>query len=65
MTKEQEQRKEQLEDVRKWAHGKIAANCEPPWAWYQYMKLIEAIDTILAGAAVTASLEDLPEYEEH
>lgn len=39
----------QLRDVRDWAKSKIASGQEPPWAWYQYMKLIEAADTILAG----------------
>jgi hypothetical protein len=28
--------------VKEWAQSKIRAGAEPPWAWYQYMKLIEA-----------------------
>ena len=41
--------REKLEDVRAWAKAKIATGSEPPWAWYQYMKLIETADAILAG----------------
>jgi len=40
--------------LRKWAEARIAAGNEPPWAWYQYMKLIETVAAIQTGrAAVT------------
>jgi hypothetical protein len=39
----------ELQRVRNWADGKIATGEEPPWAWYQYMKLRETMDAILAG----------------
>jgi hypothetical protein len=39
----------ELERVRAWALAKIATGEEPPWAWYQYMKLREALDAILTG----------------
>lgn len=39
----------QLRQVKQWATEKIASGAEPPWAWYQYMKLIETIDAILGG----------------
>jgi hypothetical protein len=39
--------KTQLEAVRAWADGKIVTGAEPPWAWYQYMKLRETLDAIL------------------
>lgn len=43
-----------LREVRQWAKAKIDGGQEPPWAWYQYMKLLETIDAILgASAAVT------------
>lgn len=46
--------KTELERVREWANAKIATGDEPPWAWFQYMKLRETLDAILAGmAAVT------------
>ncbi len=44
---------EKLLGVRALAQEKIASGAEPPWAWYQYMKLIEAVDAILSGAQVT------------
>ena len=52
-------RREELEKVRQWADDKIAAGQEPPWAWYQYMKLRETLDAILSGmAATTAAARD-------
>ena len=42
--------------VRNWAETRVAKGNEPPWAWYQYMKLIETVAAIQAGrAAVTPS----------
>lgn len=52
--------KKKLVEVRTWAKAKIDARQEPPWAWYQYMKLIETCDAILAGmnaVTQTASLQ--------
>ena len=43
----------ELNKVREWARGKLAAGQELPWAWYQYMKLVEAVDAILAGRQAT------------
>jgi hypothetical protein len=43
----------ELEKVRDWAIDKLTTGNEPPWSWYQLMKLREAIDAILAGMAVT------------
>jgi len=40
-----------LNEVREWAKAKIASGQEPPWAWFQYMKLIETLDAILGGYA--------------
>lgn len=46
--------KAELQRVRQWADDKLVAGEEPPWAWYQYMKLRETLDAILAGmAAIT------------
>ena len=42
---------EKLLEVRAMAQEKIASGAEPPWSWYQYMKLIETVDAIVAGAA--------------
>jgi hypothetical protein len=41
--------KDDLENVRDWAKSRIEAGQEPPWAWYQYMKLIETTEAILAA----------------
>jgi hypothetical protein len=57
--------KEQLEQVRSWAQGKLQGGEEPPWAWYQYMKLVETVDAILAGMAATTSMESLRQSEPH
>ena len=42
-----------LTDMKEWAKAKIASGQEPPWAWYQYMKLIETIDAILESMGAT------------
>ena len=52
-------RREELEKVRQWADDKIAAGQEPPWAWYQYMKLRETLDAILSGMDVAKPQERL------
>jgi hypothetical protein len=38
-----------LVTVRDWAGEKVRSGKEPPWAWYQYMKLVEAVDLIHHG----------------
>ena len=57
--------KAELERVRDWAQGKIQGGNEPPWAWYQYMKLIETVDAILAGMAATVTMESSPQSASH
>lgn len=55
----------ELRKVREWADQKLATGEEPPWAWYQYMKLRETLDAILAGeTATTPPTESLPESAE-
>ncbi len=47
-----------LELLRSWAEKRVASGNEPPWAWYQYMKLIETLAAIQTGrAAVTLPTE--------
>jgi hypothetical protein len=55
----------ELQRVRQWAHDKIDAGSEPPWAWYQYMKLIETIDAIFQGAEVTVTMDNSQQLAEH
>jgi hypothetical protein len=50
--------REDLERVREWTIRKIVSGNEPPWSWYQHMKLREALDAILAGMAATQPMED-------
>lgn len=50
--------RDDLEQVREWAIRKITSGNEPPWSWYQHMKLREALDAILAGMAATQPKED-------
>ena len=50
--------KSDLECVRDWAIAKIQEGNEPPWSWYQLMKLREALEAILTGMAVTQPMED-------
>jgi hypothetical protein len=45
----------ELKRVRQWAKEKIDAGSEPPWAWYQYMKLIESVDSVLDGIDATTT----------
>lgn len=57
---------EQLYEVRAWAQAKLATGEEPPWAWYQYMKLRETLDAILAGVeAVTPQTASSPREVPH
>ncbi|MCW3473443.1 hypothetical protein [Limobrevibacterium gyesilva] len=56
---------DELRRVRDWAQAKLDAGQEPPWAWYQYMKLVEAIDAILAGYQALIPMESLPRLDEH
>jgi hypothetical protein len=58
--------KAELERVREWALAKLSGGEEPPWAWYQYMKLRETLDAILSGMdAVTQQTESSPQAEPH
>lgn len=49
----------ELERVRDWAKDKLQGDSEPPWAWYQYMKLVETTDAILDGMAATSPTASL------
>jgi hypothetical protein len=58
--------REELERVLAWANEKLMAGEEPPWAWYQYMKLRETVEAILAGmdAATTDHSQQSREHPE-
>jgi hypothetical protein len=53
--------RDELTRVREWAAAKLTTGAEPPWSWYQLMKLNEAIDAILAGMAVVTTESSPPE----
>jgi len=53
-----------LRELREWAEEKIAQGSEPPWAWFQYMKLVETIRALEAGMAATVTpRENSPQSE--
>lgn len=51
----------QLEEIRDWAKAKVASGIEPPWAWFQYMKLIETVEAILGSQASVVTTESSPQ----
>lgn len=58
---------DELRKARDWANEKIATGSQPPWAWYQYMKLRETLDAILEGRKSTSPItvpEDSPLTEQ-
>lgn len=58
----------ELEHIREWTNAKITSGQEPPWAWYQYMKLRETLDAILAGmdcVTTESSQQSTPHQEKH
>lgn len=57
--------REEIENVRQLALAKIDTGAEPPWAWYQYMKLIETCDAILLGMAATTTMGSSPQSGAH
>ncbi len=54
-----------LENIREWADAKIASGQEPPWAWFQYMKLRETLDAILAGVDSVELVDAVLSPESH
>jgi hypothetical protein len=56
--------RDELTKVRAWAKAKLDAGQEPPWAWYQYMKLVETIDAILAGMDATIPMGSSPQSDQ-
>jgi hypothetical protein len=49
----------ELVRVKEWAQDKAQRGSEPPWAWYQLMKLVEAINAIQSGMASTTTESSL------
>lgn len=58
--------KAELQRVLDWTNEKLATGEEPPWAWYQYMKLRETLEAILLGMeASMPQTESSPPSEPH
>lgn len=54
-----------LKKIKVMAKAKIATGEEPPWAWYQYMKLIDAADAILDSIGHTSPTGSSQELAQH
>ena len=50
--------RQELERVREWTTEQLAEGTERPWSVYQYMRLREASESILAGMDVAQPMED-------
>jgi len=47
----------QMRALKEWAIERMSAGTQTPWAWFQFMKLLEVIDTFL-DAGDDAGLRD-------
>jgi len=54
----------QLQNILDWTNQKLATGEEPPWSWYQFMKLREAIEAIRTGSLYIPIEEDSQESVE-
>ena len=55
-----EQFRKDLEGVRAHAKHQLKHGDEPPWAWFQYMKLVEITESTLESLDAVIPLEDSP-----
>ena len=53
--------KSDLERIRELAIEKLTTGNEPPWVWYQLMKLREASEALMAGMDATQPTAGLQE----
>ena len=53
--------KSDLERIREMAIEKLTTGNEPPWVWYQLMKLREASEALMAGMDATQPTAGLRE----
>jgi hypothetical protein len=47
----------ELQRVRQWADDRIETGEEPPWSWFQLMKLRENLDAIIGSMLSTTTLK--------
>lgn len=57
--------RDDLERVRQWAEQKLTTEGEPPWSWYRYMQLKDAISALIQGMDVTRPMEASPQSASH
>lgn len=54
-----------LKKVLSWTKEKLQGEEHPPWAWYNYMKLQEALNGVIKGrSSQTVNLPQLDEHQE-
>jgi hypothetical protein len=47
---------EKMRALKEWAIERMTTGTQTPWAWYQFMKLIEVLDTFIeAGDEIEAT----------
>ena len=61
---EQQNVRKCIDVVHDWARAKLNTGKEPPWSWYQYMKLIEAIQAIQKGRSATSRSTSNPKVSD-
>jgi hypothetical protein len=40
--------RDELQRVLDWTNARLKEGAEPPWSWYQHMKLREALEAIIS-----------------
>src|SRR5271170_2199068 len=61
LTEDTAMNRDDLERVRQWADEKLTTEGEPPWSWYRYMQLKDAIGALIQGMDVTQPMEVSPQ----
>ena len=46
--------------LKEWAIDRMTAGTQTPWAWFQFMKLLEVIDTFLDAEEDAGLRDQLP-----
>lgn len=52
-----------MNTVREWAKERLQNGMEPPWSYYRLMQVVDAIDNIQAGLAVTTVVDGLQQED--
>ena len=59
--------RDELQRVLDWTSARLKAGSEPPWSWYQHMKLREALEAIISEMEpeIRPRMADSPPPAEH